>query len=124
MRLSAWTRDALNRIAWTAAQVGGGVLIEYLLAGEVTWRAAFFAAGLAAVKAAVKAGPASIDTVDAAERVVWTFAQAAGALLVVQLETGEVIAWKAILAAGALAAGKVLVARRVGDPETAALLPR
>lgn len=59
--------------------------------------------------------------VDLAERVLFTFAQAAGAVILVSGFKVDVI--KIALAAGGLAVLKALIARGVGQRESAAVLP-
>ncbi len=45
--------DALERVAWTAVQAAAGVLIDQMTSGEVSWRAAGYAAAVAALKVVV-----------------------------------------------------------------------
>jgi len=58
---------------------------------------------------------------DLAERVVWTAAQVA--LAGVTVDVFDLPSWAVLPAAAALAAVKGLVARHVGDPDSAAMLP-
>lgn len=52
----------------------------------------------------------------AVERVAWTFVQVAAGALIDQL-TNDEISWRAVVYAGALAALKVVVAKKIGDPD-------
>ena len=59
---------------------------------------------------------------DMAERVIWTFVQAAAAVLIVEQDwTPDVL--KIALTAGAIAVLKAIVATRIGDDDSAASLP-
>ena len=57
---------------------------------------------------------------DLLERVVWTFVQAAGAVILVQQNFGPDV-WKIAAVAGGIAVAKCLVAFQVGDKNSAAL---
>ena len=57
---------------------------------------------------------------DLLERVVWTFVQAAGAVILVQQNFGADV-WKIAAVAGGIAVAKCLVAFQVGDKNSAAL---
>ena len=57
---------------------------------------------------------------DLLERVVWTFAQAAGAVILVQQNFGPDV-WKIAAVAGGIAVVKCIVAFQVGDKSSAAL---
>lgn len=48
----AW-KDALERVVWTAVQVGAGVLIDQLTSGEIGWRAIGYAVAIAVLKVVV-----------------------------------------------------------------------
>lgn len=63
----------------------------------------------------------SSRTADFLERVAWTGTQAAGGLLLSQLESGHLVIWSSVLQAGALAALKVLVAQKVGKSDSGSL---
>lgn len=45
--------DAAERVFWTLVQAGGGALLDVVTSGEVTWKAALYAVGLAIVKVAI-----------------------------------------------------------------------
>ena len=55
---------------------------------------------------------------DAGERIVWTFLQAAGAVVLVE-QSFNLDVLKVALTAGALAVVKVIVASRVGESDSA-----
>ena len=59
---------------------------------------------------------------DALERVAWTCGQAAAGAALDALSTGDVT-WRAVAYAGLLAVLKVLAARKVGDRDSAAIMP-
>lgn len=47
-------KDFIERVGWTALQVGGGALLAYLQSGDPwSWRTAAYAVGLAMLKVAV-----------------------------------------------------------------------
>lgn len=59
---------------------------------------------------------------DLLERVVWTLIEGALGFWIDHAMTGEVT-WRGVLYAGGLAAAKAIVARRIGDRNSAATLP-
>ena len=59
---------------------------------------------------------------DAAERVAWTAVEAAAGALIDLLQSGSVT-WRAALYAVAVAVLKVLAARKIGSPTSAAIKP-
>lgn len=61
--------------------------------------------------------------VDAAERIGWTFVQAAGASVLVA-GGFDIDVWKTAAVAGGLAAIKVLIALKIGSSDSAATLPK
>lgn len=44
-----WT-DAVERVVWTAVEAAAGALLDVMLSGQVTWRAAAYAVGIAVLK--------------------------------------------------------------------------
>jgi hypothetical protein len=63
-----------------------------------------------------------IFTLDTLERVTWTAIQFAAAAWIDVAATGEVT-WRAVAYAAGLALCKAIVARHIGDPDSAATLP-
>lgn len=57
---------------------------------------------------------------DALERFLWTIAQASAGVLLDQLISGEVT-WRAVGYAGAITALKLIIARKVGSKDSAAI---
>jgi len=46
-------RDFFERVGWTALQAAGGAVLDLLISGEVTLKAAAYAAAIAALKVIV-----------------------------------------------------------------------
>lgn len=63
-----------------------------------------------------------IFTLDAIERIIWTAIQAAAGAFIDIAASGE-LTWRAVGYATLIALAKVIVAKGVGDPDSAATLP-
>ncbi len=46
-------KDFLERVGWTAIQAAGGAVLDLLISGEVTFKAAAYAAAIAALKVVI-----------------------------------------------------------------------
>lgn len=125
--------DVAERAGWTALQSFlGSMAMADQLNTDATGLAlvAAVAAGLAVVKMALTERLRSNSTTgsfwgDFAERVGFTFAEVALAIIIVN--PGNVSTWEAAYAAAlpaALAAAKTLLATKVGQKGTAATLPK
>lgn len=51
--MSIFTLDLVERVAWTALQAVAGALLDVMVSGEISLRAAGYAAGIAVLKALV-----------------------------------------------------------------------
>lgn len=69
----AYLIDAGERVFWTLVQAAGGAVIDLYVSGEITWKSALYAAGLAIVKVAAARKIGDSNTAQAAPGVESTY---------------------------------------------------
>ncbi len=117
--MSSYPRDLASRVLFTALAGGAGVLVTEAADWSVWWAVPFAALVTAIRSAFVDAGATGV--LGSVERIGWTVAQAAASAVPVAL-WGVPAEYVPLIAAG-LAFLKGAIAKRLGDPGTAATLP-
>lgn len=122
--MTLFTKDAIERVAWTVIQVVAGI-VAVDLTGINTWWSVAIAGGIVVVKTfagtQTVSNPLGSLSLSVLERLGWTAAQASLGLIVVN-NVGLPIAYVPI-ASAVLVMLKAFVGKRVGSPDTAATLP-